>query len=63
VISVTLHTEGSRVKSLDLTCGEILQLVEAASLPPDGPLVRQGWRTYEPALGQYNVWGPVFPFE
>jgi len=31
----------------DLGGNEILQIVEAASLPPDVPLVRQGWRTYE----------------
>jgi len=40
----------SVAKSLCPSCDEIIQIVEAASLPPDVPLVRQGWRTYEPAL-------------
>jgi len=29
--------------------------VEAASLPPDVRLVRQGWRTYKPARHPYDV--------
>ncbi len=40
----------SVAKHLDLRYNEIIQIVEAASLPPDVPFVRQGWRTYEPAL-------------
>jgi len=39
-----------RAKHLYLWTNEILQIVAAASLPPDVPLVRQGWRTYEPTL-------------